>query len=324
MVLCKMAMALSCLPSLSYSWREQAHTVDAHSSPSAERRSTLRSSERRTATGTVDPLALLTTLLLAFNPAHIGVRARLPSTFMRRLRDLDQWERLRHRVGSCVAMKLKGRAPPQAEYFSISADGSDIWQAMDIFQTLRDGGVGVMPTDTGYSFVTSVSSREGVPRILNFIDSDDQRKPLSLYCADLSTLSHYTAEVDRPTFKMLKGCLPGPYTFILPASGNLPKTYIKSGKRKYKRQTVGVRIPDDPVVQTVLEQLDEPLLGLSVPMEDGGAQLTCNLDMSSSWCREVDFVLDAADRPVDVSTIYDLTGDEPELIRQGQGPPIDL
>jgi len=219
---------------------------------------------------------------------------------------------------------LMKRRPPQAEYLIVEQDGSDIWRAADLIEILRGGGVGVIPTDTGYCFVTSIASHEGVQRILKLINAKDERKPLSLLCGDLPTIQKFAFGVDRPTFKLLKNCLPGPYTFILRASSNLPRMWIKSGKRKYRRETVGIRMPDDPICQAVLEQLGEPLLSLSVPVDETiGAQLVCLATVRDNWCNEVDFTIDAGERSVEVSTIYDLSAGERELVREGQGPLID-
>jgi tRNA threonylcarbamoyl adenosine modification protein (Sua5/YciO/YrdC/YwlC family) len=219
----------------------------------------------------------------------------------------------------------------QTEYVTLEEDASDMWRAYDLVEELRDGGVGVVPTDVGYAFVTTLRSRQGVQRILDMIDVDDPRKPLSLLCPDLAAIEKYTKGIDKFRFKLIKKALPGPYTFILQASSELPRVYIKSGKRRYKRETVGVRMPDDPVVLSILEQLGEPLLGSTVPVDpDLGEQLVCTniAKESPNWCREVDFVIDAGMRPLGGdkseelrgSTIYDLSGDEIEILREGQGP----
>lgn len=130
---------------------------------------------------------------------------------------------------------------------------------------------------------------------------------------------------DKGLFKLLKNCLPGPYTFILRASAELPKMVYAGGKKSWKRKEIGIRIPSDPVCQGVLEQLEEPLLCSTVPTVEG-EQMVCHSPADNSdadWCREVDVVIEAGERPVDGSTIYDFTSGELELLREGLGPILE-
>ena len=227
-----------------------------------------------------------------------------------------------------VEMLAKGRKKTavEPEYVALEPDGSDAWRADAVVRTIQTGGVGVMPTDTGYTFVSSVTSKAGVERILRLKGAADERKPLSLLCKDLATVDAYALGIDRPMFKLLKTYLPGPYTFILRASSKLPKQAYHDGKRQWKRSEIGVRIPGDPVTLAMLEQLDEPLLCSTVPSPDGEVDFNpvewCSLD-DADWCSQVDFVCDAGSRPVDGSTVYDLSaiadGEEPELLREGLG-----
>lgn len=223
-----------------------------------------------------------------------------------------------------VSMKLKTRTDKakKTEYVLLEPDGSDVWRAQGVVDKLRTGMIGVIPTDTGYSFCTQVSSREGLQRLLDVIGAVNERKPLSLLCSDFSQASKYVAPLNKRLFKMLKQNLPGPYTFILPAGPELPKMIYKSGKRKWKRKTVGIRIPDDPVAHSVLQELNEPLLCSTVHLEDsGGSRHVTDLATLSP---NVDFIVDGGDRPVDDTTIYDLSLGEFELVRQGHGKPIDF
>lgn len=182
------------------------------------------------------------------------------------------------------------------------------------------------PNTAPCSFVTPISSKAGAQRILEFKGASSEKKPLSILCRSLGDIEHYTKGMTREGFKMLRAHLPGAFTFIVPASQHLPKGLYKDGKRAWKRDSVGVRIPDDPVCAAVLAELDEPLLCSSVPTTEDGDQLICNrlpLDGhgSASWCNRVDFVLDAGQRPSDGSSVYDLTGDEGDivLVREGLG-----
>ena len=185
-----------------------------------------------------------------------------------------------------------------------------------------------MPTDTGYTFVSSVTSKAGVERILRLKGAADERKPLSPLCKDLATVDAYALGIDRPMFKLLKTYLPGPYTFILRASSKLPKQAYHDGKRQWKRSEIGVRIPGDagdPGDARAARRAAALLDGAEPrrrEVHDFNLAEWCSLD-DADWCSQVDFVCDAGSRPVDGSTVYDLSaiadGEEPELLREGLG-----
>ena len=219
--------------------------------------------------------------------------------------------------------KSAGGGRPALDYVRLEADGSDTWRASGALDAIRSGGCGVIPTDTSYSFVTAVSSKEGVERILRLKGAAHRKKPLSLLCRDLATIDEFALGIDKTIYKLLRSHLPGPYTFILRASPALPKVVYHDGNRQWKRSEIGVRIPADAVCTSLLEQLDEPLLCSTVPTdEDSGEQLICDLQLGETWCTSVDFVLDAGPRPLDGSTVYDLREEEPALVREGIGPPL--
>lgn len=241
-------------------------------------------------------------------------------------------------------MGAPDRLVEETLYVEVEEDGSDAWRCADVTDILRRGGVGCLPTDTGYGFVTPIDSKAGLERILKMKGYLGCKKPLSMICNDLATIDQYCYGIDRQTFKILKSAFPGPYTIILPASSQLPKMMFldsKGGKHSWARKSLGVRMPDDPVLRYVQEELGgTPLLVSSVPNESFGdfdeeekdgeddgiigvAQLqSCRIDFGSSWCQQVDFVVDGGERPVEGSTIYDLTG-EPTLLREGLGD-LDL
>lgn len=238
----------------------------------------------------------------------------------------------RHRyLASSTTLFGKLRRPArkltrEAEYVQILSDGSDAWRCMDIASILREGGVGVLPTESGYGIVTPLDSRSGLERLLRMKGAERSKKPLSLLCADLPTVDKYCYGINRAVFKILKKNLPGPYTFILPASTALPKMLIldaKGGRHSWARKSLGVRIPSDPVLRYVQDELLEgaPLLVSSLPNDEDDVNpfAVCSLDAGASWCRDVDFMVDAGERPLDGSTIFDLTGAEPILVREGLG-----
>ena len=239
---------------------------------------------------------------------------------------------------------------------------SDLWQIQSISKILLDGGMGVICTDTCYSFVTLITSTTGVSRLMKLKSVSGQKKPLSLLCRDLSMASLYTQSMNRNwVYKVMKAALPGPFTFILPSSKLVPQMVI-SGKvhsRRWKRKEVGIRIPDDPVVVSLFEELshiDLPLLSGSVPTwndedahdiaddlassdanddlddEQGDAETgplvgdqPDGLPISSAiwpWYHSVDFIVDAGKRGgsrEELSTVVDLTGDDPVVLRSGRG-----
>ena len=222
-----------------------------------------------------------------------------------------------------------GRIVPELDFATVESDGSDAWRCSDVAQILLRGGCGVVPTETGYGFVTLLESREGLERILRIKGLEQCKKPLSLLCGDLSTIDKYCYGINRGVFKILKKNLPGAYTFILPASTSLPKMVFldsKGGRHSWARKTLGVRISNDPVLRYLQDELldGEPMLVTSLPIneDERGVVTSCGVDAAdSSWCNGVDFIVDAGERPVDGSTIFDLSGptDEVILVREGLG-----
>lgn len=193
-----------------------------------------------------------------------------------------------------------------------------------IVESLSEGGMGVLPTDTQHAYVTAVSSREGTRRIYNVKGiAESERKPLSLLCSDLSMASHYCDMMSLPRhwYQIIKKMLPGPYTFIMRASSEMPKVVLehKTHRKLWKRREVGIRVPMCGLVQHITSDLGEPLLASSA------------WDPESLWMsqrRQLDFVVASGQidmvwgdvEPEDrVSTVIDLTMQEPVLRRQGLG-----
>lgn len=237
---------------------------------------------------------------------------------------------------------------------------SDLWQMQSVSKILLAGGMGVVSTDTSYSFVTLINSSAGVSRLMKLKSAAGQKKPLSLLCRDLSMASQYTQSMERNwVYKVMKAALPGPFTFILPSSKLVPQLVI-SGKvhsRRWRRREIGVRIPEDPVVAALFEELQLPLLSGSVPSwnDEDFHDIADNPNQDSSisdtedpdddphddieatppdpdelpissavwpWYHSVDFIVDAGRRGgsrEDLSTVVDLTGDDPVVLRSGRG-----
>lgn len=194
-----------------------------------------------------------------------------------------------------------------------------------VVESLALGGVGVLPTDTHNAYVTSISSKQGVRRIYDLKGlASDEKKPLSLLCSDLTMAAAYCdiAALPRKWFQILRSCLPGPYTFILRASSEVPRVVLehKTHTRVWKRREVGIRIPDNTLVRHIAEEMEEPLLSSSA-CDDTGV-------IWDTQRHKVDFVVAAEDQSGlmsdvssedCVSTVVDLTMEEAVLRRQGLG-----
>jgi tRNA threonylcarbamoyl adenosine modification protein (Sua5/YciO/YrdC/YwlC family) len=174
----------------------------------------------------------------------------------------------------------------------------------------NEGGIAVYPTDTVYGMGACLSNPKGIERIGRLLQKDSKRL-FSFICSDFSQMSPFV-RLSNVNFKLMKRYLPGPYTFILPATNLVPK------KISPKRKTVGIRIPECPTVRELVAALGEPLANTSVNLP-GGSRGNPD-EVRPAVLNEVDVMLDAGplENPVG-STIIDLTGDLPELLRQGKG-----
>ncbi|XP_038984348.1 uncharacterized protein YciO-like [Phoenix dactylifera] len=216
-------------------------------------------------------------------------------------------------------------------YVEMDPSGSDGWKLEPIIKLIKEGGVGVIPTDTVYAVVCDLKSHSSIERLRRIKEEDS--KPLSILCRSFQDIDTYTMGFPRGNahgqpniFRAVKHCLPGPYTFILPASKQLPKQCIKPGMAaKYaSRRHVGVRIPDDSICQTILQNLDAPLVSTSVKWPEKDQWMVDPVIIADTYEPEgLDFVVDGGVRVADPSTVVDMTGACPKVIRQGKGPRLD-
>lgn len=183
-------------------------------------------------------------------------------------------------------------------------------QAVDI---LRDGGVIVYPTDSGYALGTLMNNKQGVDRIVAIRQLAENHN-FTLVCSDLSELSHY-ARVDNTAYRLLKNNTPGPYTFILTATKELPRRLTVS-----KRKTIGIRVPDNPTALALLKALGEPILSCSLmlPDEDFTTQSDPE-EIRDRLEKRVDLIIHGGNLSPEPTTVVDLTTDSPEILRQGSG-----
>ncbi|MCE3050263.1 hypothetical protein HAX54_046766 [Datura stramonium] len=215
-------------------------------------------------------------------------------------------------------------------YVQVDQFGLDSWKLDPVVELLKGGAVGVIPTDTVYAIVCDLSSHSAIER-LRRIKEIEPSKPLSIICRSFRDIDTYTTGFPRGNgqgladiFRAVKHCLPGPYTFILTASKQLPKQCTRYGTATSKyasRKNVGVRIPDDPVCQAILEKLDGPLISTSVKSPKENEWILDPVIIADVYGPEgLDFVVDAGVRVADPSTVVDMTGNTPRIIRQGKGP----
>ena len=181
-----------------------------------------------------------------------------------------------------------------------------------IVECLLDGGVIIYPTDTIYGLGCDIFQREAVERICRIKQVDPAKAQLSFICYDLSDLSNYTKSISTPIYRLLKTHLPGPYTFILPASKQVPKIL------KSRKDTIGLRIPDNVIARSLVRELGHPILSSSLP-GDMVEDYTDPEIMEDHFKNLVDIVVDGGIGGILPSTVVDCTGDEPSVIRKGLG-----
>lgn len=178
-------------------------------------------------------------------------------------------------------------------------------------ELLRHDGIIAYPTDTLFGLGCLISRKKAVDRI-QALKRRDPRKPMSILCADFEMLCRYTRHLDTPTFRLLKQLLPGPYTVLLPASREVPR-YLQN------KQTVGLRIPDHAFCRALTRLLDEPIITSSANLE-GEAPIQSAWEIEEELGHALDLVVDCGEPVGTHSTVLDLTGDEPQLVREGAGP----
>jgi tRNA threonylcarbamoyl adenosine modification protein (Sua5/YciO/YrdC/YwlC family) len=199
-----------------------------------------------------------------------------------------------------------------SQYFSIHPDNPQarlIRQAADI---LRQGGVVAYPTDSCYALGCHLDDKEAVGRIRSIRELDDQHH-MTLMCRDLAEISRY-AKVDNQTYRTLKAHTPGSYTFLLAATKEVPKRL-----QHPKRATIGLRVPDHAVTLALLEELGEPMVSSSLLLPGDDQALSDGEEIRSRLERKLDLVIDSGSCGFGLTTVVDLSGDAPILVREGRG-----
>jgi len=199
-----------------------------------------------------------------------------------------------------------------AQFFTIHPGNPNPRLIHQAAAVLRGGGVVVYPTDSCYALGCHLDDKDAVTRIRQIRQLDEQHH-LTLMCRDLSEISRY-AKVDNAKFRLLKSNTPGSYTFILEATKEVPKRL-----QHPKRSTIGIRIPDHPVALALLEELGEPMSSSTLILPDQAGPLNDVELIRELLEKKVDLVIDGGAIGADFTTVIDLTGDVPVLLRRGKG-----
>jgi len=181
-------------------------------------------------------------------------------------------------------------------------------------ECLRNGGIIIYPTDTVYGIGCDITNAKACERIANLRGIKIEKANFSFVCHDLSHIADFTLPVDTYVFRLMKAALPGPFTFILPANGNVPKLF------KNKKKTVGIRIPDNNIARAIVLELGNPILSASTHPEDQLNEYAADPELLwEQYKDKVDMVIDGGAGGLIPSTVVDCSGDEPVVLRQGKG-----
>lgn len=181
-------------------------------------------------------------------------------------------------------------------------------------QALQAGGIVALPTDSGYALVAHLDDKNAADR-LRRLRGLDAKHHLTLLCRDLSDISHF-ARVDNQQYRLLKLATPGRWTFILEATREVPKRVSHPS-----RKTIGIRVPEHPVVHALLTEIAGPLLSTTLILPNEEAPLVDPQDVRDKLDKQLDIILDAGNCPWEPTTVVDLTSGEPVLVRQGAADP---
>lgn len=200
-----------------------------------------------------------------------------------------------------------------AEFIKIYSDNPNPKDVKRVVDIIKKGGLLIYPSDTVYALGCDINNNRALERVAQIKGVKLEKTNFSFVCENLSNLSDYVKQIDSVTFKILKRALPGPYTFILPGNNNLPTVFKK-------KREVGIRVPDNSIVQAIVHELGNPIISTSIHDEDEVIEYTTDPELIfEKWGQLVDVVVDGGYGGNVASTIIDLTGDEPILIRAGKG-----
>jgi tRNA threonylcarbamoyl adenosine modification protein (Sua5/YciO/YrdC/YwlC family) len=200
-----------------------------------------------------------------------------------------------------------------AQFIKIYENNTSEAAIEKVVKVLKDGGLIIYPTDTVYGLGCDITNTKALERIAKIKGIKLDKANFSFICYDLSNLSDYIKQINTSTFKILKRALPGPYTFILPGNNNLPKEFKK-------KATVGIRIPNNNIALEIVKKLGNPIVSTSIHDDDEVLEYSTDPELIfEKWQNLVDLVIDGGYGDNKASTVIDLSGHEPEIIRIGKG-----
>ena len=195
--------------------------------------------------------------------------------------------------------------------YDVETDQKRIEQIVTV---LRSGGIIIYPTDTVYAIGCDIMNQKAVERVAKLKNIQVEKSRFSFICYDLSHLSDFTKPIPNNVFKLMRRNMPGPFTFILEANNNVPRYF------KGKKKTVGIRVPDNDIIRTIVKELGNPIFSTSIHSEDEiEAYMTDPELIYEEYRDKVDMVVDGGYGDNEVSTVLDCTGDDIEIIREGKG-----
>ena len=201
-----------------------------------------------------------------------------------------------------------------SQFFQIHPDNPQPRLVRQAVELLRNGAVIVYPTDSAYALGCHLGDKKALDRIRDIRRVDD-RHNFTLVCRDLSQAANY-ARMDNIAYRLINAHTPGPYTFILPATREVPRRLLHP-----KRRTIGIRIPDNRIAQALLEELGEPIMSTTLILPGEDMPMTDPYDIRERLEHQVDLVIDGGYCDIEPTTVVDLTGDLPVVVRRGKGDP---
>jgi tRNA threonylcarbamoyl adenosine modification protein (Sua5/YciO/YrdC/YwlC family) len=204
-----------------------------------------------------------------------------------------------------------------SQYFEVHPDNPQPRLLKQAAQILHDGGIVALPTDSSYALACHLDDKAAVEALRRIRQVDDKHH-LTLLCRDLSELAGY-ARVDNKQYRLLKLATPGPFTFILEATKEVPRRVSHPSRR-----TIGLRVPEHRVTQALLEEFGQPLLATTLILPGDSEPLNDPEEIRARLQKQVQAVIAADACPMEPTTVIDLTGDEPVLVRRGRGDPARL
>lgn len=199
-----------------------------------------------------------------------------------------------------------------SQFFQVHPDNPQPRLIKQAAQIIHSGGIVAVPTDSCYALVCHLDDKAAVER-LRRIRGIDEKHHLTLLCRDLSEIGIY-ARVDNRVFRLLKATTPGPYTFILEATREVPRRLSHAS-----RKTIGLRVPENPIMHALLAELNQPLLGATLILPGEDETLNDGDAIRARLEKLIDLIIDGGACSMEPTTVVDLTGSEPELVRQGRG-----